>query len=884
MAEGKQHAVKKRLVIGITAHVDSGKTTLSEALLYRAGEIRKLGRVDHKTAFLDTHPMERDRGITIFAHQAMLQHDGAAFTLLDTPGHVDFSAETERTMQVLDYAILVISGTDGVQSHTETLWRLLNRYGIPVFIFVNKMDLDGADQNAVMEELKRRLGECCTDFTEAGTDAFYENIAMLRESLMEEYLEQGHICQSSLCSAVAKRQLVPCYFGSALKLDGVDAFLEGLSSLTMEKQYSDAFGAQVFKIAADEKGSRLTYLRLTGGSLHVRDALTYTAQDGSKVTEKISQLRFYAGAKFQTGETAEAGMVCAVTGLSRTFAGQGLGAAKNGAQPMLEPVLRYALRLPERVHAADAMKQLAQLEAEDPVLHIVWDETAQEIQMQPMGEVQLEILQGLIQERFGYDVTFDEGHIAYRETIAASVEGVGHYEPLCHYAEVHLLLEPLPQGSGLQFGTSCREDQLDRNWQRLVLTHLAEKTHRGVLTGSPITDMKITLCAGKAHLKHTEGGDFRQATYRAVRNGLRKGKSVLLEPWYHFTLELPTSCVGRAMTDLQQMHAEFSVPEAADACSVIRGSAPVAGMRGYHKIVTGYTHGLGRLTCTLKGYVPCANTDEVISAVGYDCDSDLDNTADSVFCAHGAGFLVKWDQVEQYMHLPSCLVQQPEKTESPPAAARHSHGSYDSFAEDKELMAIFERTYGKINRDTRQALYTPKDDVPVYHGTKNPASDAPEYVLVDGYNIIFAWDELKALAQESLDAARSRLVHILCNYCGYRQCNLIVVFDAYKVKGQHREIERFHNIDIVYTKEAETADSYIEKTSRELSRRYRVRVATSDGMEQMVILGNGALRVTADEFYHEVKQAEAAVMQYAAGMKQGRHTMHLPERMQEEDT
>ncbi len=865
----------KRLVIGITAHVDSGKTTLSEAMLYRTGEIRKLGRVDHGSAFLDTHPMERDRGITIFAHQARMEYGNASFTLLDTPGHVDFSAETERTLQVLDYAILVISGTDGVQSHTETLWRLLKRYGIPVFIFVNKMDLAGADRAAVMADLKQRLGDICMDFTEPATEAFYENAAVLDEALMEEYLEQGRICQETLCRGIAARRLVPCYFGSALKLDGVDAFLDGLQTYTAEKKYPAEFGAQVFKIASDEKGNRLTYLRLTGGELHVRDALSYMVQNGNRVTEKVSQLRFYDGAKFQTAESAEAGMVCAATGLSHTFAGQGLGAAENAAQPLLEPVMRYVVHLPAHVHAADAMKQLVQLEEEDPALHIVWNEALQEIHVQPMGEVQLEILQKLIADRFGYDVTFNEGRITYKETIAAPVEGVGHYEPLRHYAEVHLLLEPLPQGSGLQFGTSCREDQLDKNWQRLILTHLTEKAHCGVLTGSPITDMRITLCAGKAHVKHTEGGDFRQATYRAVRNGLRKAESVLLEPWYDFTLKLPTECVGRAMTDLQQMHGEFSPPETLDNGSVIHGSAPVSGLRSYHTEVTGYTHGKGRLTCTMKGYAPCENADKVIAAVGYDCDADVENTADSIFCDHGAGLLVKWNQVEQYMHLPACLIK---RTESPKAVVANRSRSYDSFAEDKELMAIFERTYGKIHRDSRQALHTPKDDLPVYHGRENPAADGPEYVLVDGYNIIFAWDELKTLAQESLDAARSRLTHILCNYCGYRQCRLILVFDAYKVKGQRREIEHYQNIDIVYTKEAETADSYIEKTTRALSRAHHVRVATSDGMEQLIILGNGALRVSADEFFHEVKQAEAAILEYAAHMQQGKNVIQQKER------
>lgn len=861
---------KKRLVIGITAHVDSGKTTLSEALLYHSGEIRTMGRVDHKNAFLDTHPMERDRGITIFSHQAIIHWNDQEFTLLDTPGHVDFSAETERTMQILDYAILVVSGTNGVQSHTETLWRLLRRYHVPVFLFVNKMDLAGADKTQRMAELQERLGEMCIDFSRKADADFFESIALLEEAWAEEYLAQENISQQTIAQGIADGKLVPCYFGSALKSQGISEFLTGLSAYTLAKPDTPDFGAQVFKIATDEKNNRLTHLKVTGGKLQVRDAISYTAPNGTMLTEKINQIRIYAGAKYQTIDMADAGTVCTVTGLSQTFAGQGLGAAKNSAPPALAPVMRYAVQLPKNVNPADAMKQLMQLEEEDPTLHLVWQENAQEIHIQPMGEIQLEILQKLIAERFGYDVTFDAGQISYLETIADTVEGVGHYEPLCHYAEVHLKLEPLPAGSGLVFAADCREELLDKNWQRLVLTHLQEKTHVGVLTGSPITDMKITLCAGKAHLKHTEGGDFRQATYRAVRNGLRKAKSILLEPWYDFTMELPTESVGRAMTDLQQLHGEFGVPETIGETAVISGSAPVAGLRHYHKILSGYTHGKGRLNCTSKGYAPCQNTEEILAAIGYDCNADIENTADSIFCAHGAGFLVKWNEVEDHMHLPSCLEKSAAVTAAEPAALHFSRGSSgDIFAQDKELMAIFERTYGKINRDSRHALYTPKEDAPVCRDV-TAAITGEEYVLVDGYNIIFAWEELKKLAQESLDAARSRLIHVLCNYCGYRQCHLILVFDAYKVKGQHREIERYCNIDIVYTKESETADSYIEKTAHDLGKQHRVRVATSDGMEQMIILGSGALRVTADEFYREVTEAEQAIRTYAQSMTQGK--------------
>lgn len=864
----------KRLVVGITAHVDSGKTTLSEALLYRTGEIRKLGRVDHQTAFLDTHPMERDRGITIFAHQASIDYGGASYTLLDTPGHVDFSAETERTMQVLDYAILVISGTDGVQSHTETLWKLLERYHVPVFLFVNKMDLAGADRAAVLEQLQTRLSSRCVDFSRDGSDGFYEQAALLEESWMDTYLEQGSIAPEQLARGVAARKIIPCYFGAALKLEGVDEFLEGLHRYTLEQAYPAQFGARVFKIASDEKGNRLSYLKITGGRLRVRDGISYAASNGKEMQEKISQIRIYAGAKFETRDAAPAGTVCAVTGLSRTFIGQGLGSAADGIAPVLEPVLRYGVQLPEGVHPTDALKQLAQLEEEDPALHVVWNDHAGQIQMQLMGEVQLEVLQRLIAQRFGMEVQFDAGQITYKETIAAPVEGVGHYEPLCHYAEVHLLLEPLPQGSGLQFRTSCREDDLDRNWQRLVLTHLEEKTHLGVLTGSPITDMRITLCAGKAHVKHTEGGDFRQATYRAVRNGLRKAESVLLEPWYDFLLELPTGNVGRAMTDLQQMGAKFQPPETEGDRSVLQGSAPVAKLRGYAAEVTGYTHGMGRLVCSPKGYAPCQNPEEVIAAVGYDCDGDLENTADSIFCAHGAGYAVKWDEVEQHMHLPSCLTAQPEEVDVPETPVRSAGAAYHgSLAEDKELMAIFERTYGKIERSPRQALYTPKEEPAQYHGKPDPAYDGEEYLLVDGYNIIFAWDELKTIARDNLDGARGQLMHILSNYCGYRQCRLILVFDAYKVKGQHGETEQYHNITVVYTKEAETADSYIEKATLDLSKKHKVRVATSDGIEQLIILGNGALRVSAEEFRQEVLQTETAIRAYASQLKQGKKTI-----------
>ncbi len=864
----------KRFILGITAHVDSGKTTLAEALLYSTGKIRTLGRVDHQTAFLDNHPMERERGITIFAHQASFQTGGAEFTLLDTPGHVDFSTETERTMQVLDYAILVISGTDGVQSHTETLWKLLRRYGVPTFLFVNKMDLPGADKGAILAQLQGRLGAGCADFSEPDTERFYESLALYEEHWMEEFLETGAIATEHLAQGILQGTLVPCYFGSALKNQGVDALLEGLCRFTVEKTYPDTFGAQVYKIATDEKNIRQTFLKVTGGALQVRDSVPYETQEGESVTEKVSQIRLYAGAKYQPVERVEAGQLCAVTGLSRTYAGQGLGEKSDGAVPVLEPVMRYTLHLPEGVHPSDALQKLSQLEEEDPALQLDWDQRTKQIQVQLMGEVQLEILQKLIADRFQWDVTFDEGQITYKETLACPVEGVGHYEPLCHYAEVHLLLEPLPAGSGLQFATNCREDDLDKNWQRLILTHLAEKQQIGVLTGSPITDLKITLCAGKAHLKHTEGGDFRQATYRAVRNGLRRGESVLLEPWYDFVLELPLEAVGRAMTDLGQMEADFQPPETVGERGIITGSVPVVAIQGYQQTVTGYTHGLGRLVCTQKGYAPCKHPETVIAAIGYDCDGDVENTADSVFCSHGAGYVVKWDQVQEKMHLPSCL---PEKKADEPISTGGSRAAryLGSLAEDKELLAIFERTYGKIDRDSRYAFETPKE----VQEAPNPATPSgyqgEEYLLVDGYNIIFAWEELKKIAGESLDAARAELMHILCNYCGYRQCKLILVFDAYKVKGQHREVEQFCNITVVYTQESETADSYIEKTTHQLCREHKVRVATSDGMEQVIILGNGALRVSAEEFHEEVRQAQREIREFLGKRELGKNLVEV---------
>ena len=858
----------KRLVLGMMAHVDAGKTTLSEAILYRTGEIRRFGRVDHQDTFLDTHEIERQRGITIFSHQAAFHIDDAVYTLLDTPGHIDFSAETERAMQILDYAILTISGTDGVQSHTETLWRLLKHYHVPVFLFVNKMDLDGADKNACLAECRQRLSAGCMDFSEPETASFYETAALYRESWMEEYLETGRISLAHLQKGIAAEMITPVFFGSARNLIGVDAFLEGLHRYTMEKTYANAFGGMVYKIETDEKGSRLTDLKVTGGALHTRDSITYTDETNQTVTEKISQIRVYAGAKFTTSDVALPGTVCSVTGLSRTYAGQGLGFQPDAAAPVLACVLQYRLCLPADSNPADVWKQLSCLTQEDPTLHMRWDTQHQQILMQVMGDVQLEILQKQIADRFGIAVTFDMGRISYRETIAAPVEGVGHYEPLRHYAEVHLLLEPLPAGSGLQFRSCCSTDELDRNWQRLVLTHLAEKTHIGVLTGSPITDMRISLCAGKAHQKHTEGGDFRQATYRAVRNGLRKAESVLLEPWVRFLLEIPTEAVGKAMTDLQQMGAQTQSPETVqENKTILRGSAPTKAMQGYAAQVRAYTKGQGRLEQTPIGYAPCTDRARVIEEIDYDCDGDFENTADSVFCAHGAGFVVKWNDVAQYMHLPPQYVPPTEKGETKPETVVRRPAS--SFAEDAELMAIFERTYGKIRRDSRHAMHTPTEEemTPRKAAPNKKDHSEEEYLLVDGYNMIFAWDELKQAAQENLDAARARLEHILSNYNGFRQCHLILVFDAYKVKGQHREVEQRENLQIVYTKEAETADAYIEKTAHTLAKYHRVRVATSDGMEQLIILGQGALRVSAEEFRQEVLQTGAEIRSLMAKME-----------------
>lgn len=851
----------KKITIGITAHVDSGKTTLSEAILYKTGKIRTLGRVDNGNSSLDTNLTERERGITIFAHQAEFESGNTQFFLLDTPGHVDFSSETERTMRVLDYAVLLISATDGVQSHTSTLWKLLRKYEVPVFIFVNKMDLTGADKKYVLENIRKRLSENCADFS-GSNEEIQENSAVCCEELMEKYLDTGELSDSDIINAIAERRIFPCCFGSALRMDGIDGFLEILDRFTAEKKYQENFGAKVYKISYDDKGNRLTHMKIMGGTMKVREELEYINSDGEKVTSKISSVRFYSGEKFYTAKTAEAGDVCAVTGLVGTYAGQGIGYVKNSDRAFLEPVMTYKINFPSGVNIHEALKNMRILEDTDPQLHILWNEQNRSIYIQLMGAVQTEVLAQIILQKFKYEVSFENGIVTYKETIKNTVEGVGHYEPLKHYAEVHLVLEPLERGSGLKFETSCSEDILDRNWQRLVLTHLEEKIHRGVLTGSPVTDMKITLVSGKAHQKHTEGGDFRQATYRAVRQGLRSAESVLLEPYYDYELEIPSENTGRAISDLQRMSAEFDAPETVGGMSVIRGTAPVSEMNGYRSEVIGYTHGRGRLICIADGYRECHNAGEVIENINYDCDGDIENSADSVFCSHGAGYVVKWNEVPEHMHLPSCLEEKREET-----ARENARRFVREAVSDEELMAIFERTYGKIKRDPRKAFKKTKAVTVNYEHTKNYNYDGKEYLIVDGYNIIFSWGELKKIAEENLDSARSELINMMCNYQGYTGCELILVFDAYKVKGKHRDTEKYCNINIVYTKESETADTYIEKVSHTLSENHRVRVATSDGMEQIIILGNGAMRISASEFHERYINADKAIKEFISGMK-----------------
>ena len=855
-------STRKQIVLGILAHVDSGKTTLSEAMLYRAGVTRRLGRVDHKDAFLDTDALEKARGITIFSKQALLTAGDTDITLLDTPGHVDFSTETERTLQVLDYAVLVVSGTDGVQSHTETLWRLLRRYHVPTFVFVNKMDLPGMERQELLAQLNRRLGEGFVDFGAEQADRD-EALALCDENLMDRMLDAGQLQDADLIPAIARRHVFPCWFGAALKLEGVDALLDGLDRYTRPAPALEAFGAKVFKVSQDEQGARLTWLRVTGGELKVKAQLTGEA-DGEPWAEKANQLRLYSGAKYTLAEAIGPGQVCAVTGLTKARPGEGLGAERDSDLPVLEPVLSYQVLLPEGADVHAALGKLHRLEEEEPQLHVVWNETLGEIHVQLMGEIQLEVLRSLLAERFGLEVEFGPGGILYKETITEPMEGVGHYEPLRHYAEVHLKLEPLPRGSGMQFAADCREEVLDKNWQRLVLTHLEEKQHLGVLTGSPLTDVKITLIAGRAHLKHTEGGDFRQATYRAVRQGLMLAKSQLLEPWYAFRLEVPAENIGRAMSDIQRMEGTFDPPESGEETAVLTGFAPVSTMRSYPMEVVSYTRGRGHLSLTLDGYRPCHNAQEVIAAIGYEPEHDLDNPADSVFCAHGAGFVVPWDQVRSHMHVDSGWGKSTRPEQEAAVSQRRAMAYRATLEEDAELLKIFERTYGPIKRDPLAAFRpVQKREHPDFAAEQWEI--APEYLLVDGYNIIFAWDELNALPKESLDAARHKLMDILCNYQGFQKCVLILVFDAYRVPGSPGSIEQYHNIHVVYTKEAETADMFIERVTHEIGRNRRVRVATSDGMEQIIILGHGALRVSARMFHEEVQNVEKQIRALVQG-------------------
>ena len=855
-------STRKQIVLGILAHVDSGKTTLSEAMLYRAGVTRRLGRVDHKDAFLDTDALEKARGITIFSKQALLTAGDTDITLLDTPGHVDFSTETERTLQVLDYAVLVVSGTDGVQSHTETLWRLLRRYHVPTFVFVNKMDLPGMERQELLAQLNRRLGEGFVDFGAEQADRD-EALALCDENLMDRMLDAGQLQDADLIPAIARRHVFPCWFGAALKLEGVDALLDGLDRYTRPAPALEAFGAKVFKVSQDEQGARLTWLRVTGGELKVKAQLTGEA-DGEPWAEKANQLRLYSGAKYTLTEAIGPGQVCAVTGLTKARPGEGLGAERDSDLPVLEPVLSYQVLLPEGADVHAALGKLHRLEEEEPQLHVVWNETLGEIRVQLMGEIQLEVLRSLLAERFGLEVEFGPGGILYKETITEPMEGVGHYEPLRHYAEVHLKLEPLPRGSGMQFAADCREEVLDKNWQRLVLTHLEEKQHLGVLTGSPLTDVKITLIAGRAHLKHTEGGDFRQATYRAVRQGLMLAKSQLLEPWYAFRLEVPAENIGRAMSDIQRMEGTFDPPESGEETAVLTGFAPVSTMRSYPMEVVSYTRGRGHLSLTLDGYRPCHNAQEVIAAIGYEPEHDLDNPADSVFCAHGAGFVVPWDQVRSHMHVDSGWGKSTRPEQEAAVPQRRAMAYRATLEEDAELLKIFERTYGPIKRDPLAAFRpVQKRERPDFAAEQWEI--APEYLLVDGYNIIFAWDELNALSKESLDAARHKLMDILCNYQGFQKCVLILVFDAYRVPGSPGSIEQYHNIHVVYTKEAETADMFIEHVTHEIGKGRRVRVATSDGMEQIIILGHGALRVSARMFHEEVQNVEKQIRKLVQG-------------------
>ena len=847
------------IVLGILAHVDAGKTTLSEAMLYLSGKLKKLGRVDHRDSFLDNNSLERARGITIFSKQAVMPLGEMTVTLLDTPGHVDFSAEAERSLQVLDYAVFVISGTDGVQAHTETLWKLLERYNVPVFIFVTKMDLPGCDRQEIMDGLRTRLSERCVDFSAEG-EALFESAAMCSEEAMDEYIETGSIGTKRMRDMLRRREIFPCCFGSGLRTEGVAEFLDMLELYARPGDYSEDFSARVYKIARDAQGNRMTFMKVTGGALRVRSLMKYADRDGNAFEEKISQLRIYSGAKYDTAETVLPGQICAALGLTGTYPGQGLGAAGDFAEPLLEPVMSYRVILPPQSDPAVLLPKLMQLDQEDPQLHIVWNERTREISVQLMGRVQAEIFRSLVKERFDTDITLDTGRIMYRETIKDTVEGVGHFEPLRHYAEVHLLLEPLPRGSGIELSSSCPEDELDRSWQRLILTHLAEKQHLGVLTGSPVTDIRFTLAAGRAHIKHTEGGDFRQATYRAVRQGLMQAESVLLEPWYSFVLEVPAEQIGRAISDVRAMNGEIDSPEDAGGMMRLEGAAPVAGMNEYMQELLAYTHGRGRLSLTPGGYRPCRDQQKIVDAIGYEPERDTDNPADSVFCSHGAGVNIPWDQVKDYMHLESCLKPPVEET-APAAAPRYRSLSID----DRELEAIMEREFGKIKRPQYSARQ-------VNAAASEPVFEKkPEFIIVDGYNLIFAWDELKKLAADRLDLARGRLMDMLSNYCGFTKAKLVLVFDGFRTPGNPGSREDYHNINVAFTKDGETGDAYIERLADEIGKNYSVRVVTSDNLIQLSALRSGVLRCSSGEFKNEV---EWVLGQIDAVLKKSNQSAH----------
>lgn len=858
-------SISKHISIALLAHVDAGKTTLSEGLLYTAGKIRSLGRVDRGDAYLDTYELEKKRGITIFSKQAVFTFGNTQITLLDTPGHVDFSAEMERTLQVLDYAILVISASDGVQGHTQTLWRLLQQYNVPTIVFVNKMDQKGAEVSAVMAELKERLSGNIINCMQLEAEECKEEIALCDEALLERYLEDGNFSSDIIPELIFDCKFFPCFFGSALKMEGIEKLLQALDTFTIEREYKHEFAAKVFKIARDEKGNRLTYLKVTGGVLKARMELQ--TADGDK--EKVNQIRIYSGERYESVSEVFAGTVCAVTGLLRTYPGQGLGSEEEGMKAILNPVLTYRIELPEGCEAAVFLPKLRELEEEQPELHVVWDEKLQEIQVQVMGEVQIEILQSLILERFGVQVNFGTGNIVYKETISRPVEGVGHFEPLRHYAEVHLWMEPGEAGSGIELAAECSEDLLDRNWQRLIFTHLLEKEHKGVLTGSALTDVKITLVAGRAHLKHTEGGDFRQATYRAVRQGLMQTESVLLEPYYEYRLEIPDSYVGRAMTDVERMAGSFTLGQSSGEISVLTGEAPVSTMRGYSREVAAYTKGQGHLFCSLSGYRPCHNADEVILKMRYEPEHDIENPSGSVFCSHGAGINVPWDEVRNYMHIDTGnWGKMPDADEGEERAERVA--SREEWIDVEEIDGILER-----------AVHANRKNGPISHkgisakrvrsvqnkpeGLSKPRKkDTPDkkYLLVDGYNIIFAWKELSELAKTDIAAARDKLMDILCNYQGYKNCEVMLVFDAYRVQNHKTEVVDYHNIHVVYTKEAETADGYIEKFAHANSKKYQITVATSDGMEQIIIRGAGCRLFSAADLQNEVRRVQEELEQW----------------------